>query len=168
MRCPYCKKEFIPSIKKQQFCSQKCYQIFNKDKIKIYQKEYRETYTDKRQKKIFSDIVCDYCKKVFSPVFSLHKYCSNKCRQKGWYEINIIRTGKKLRIPKQEIIKKVCENCGFNKTLALHLHHLNSNDRKNNIMILCANCHTILHGKLGFNKKVNLTKNEAVNLINEP
>jgi 5-methylcytosine-specific restriction endonuclease McrA len=42
-----------------------------------------------------------------------------------------------------------CERCGYNKCLsALQVHHLDknrSNNRLENLMVLCANCHCEVH-----------------------
>ena len=46
------------------------------------------------------------------------------------------------------VYKPICTDCGFTNILALEVHHLDkdrSNNDIDNLVILCANCHSIRH-----------------------
>ena len=43
---------------------------------------------------------------------------------------------------------KICSNCKYDNELALEVHHIDkdrTNNTVNNLRVLCANCHTIIH-----------------------
>ena len=52
---------------------------------------------------------------------------------------------------KRKLSVERCEVCGFDEKSALHAHHMiprideNSTDTNENIAIVCANCHNLIH-----------------------
>ena len=68
------------------------------------------------------------------------------------------------------VSKEKCKRCGFipEHTCQLDYHHIDGdhfNDVKDNIEVLCANCHAILHGSVGWNNKASLSKEETIKII---
>jgi len=66
-KCKYCKKDFEVIGNNNTYCSKKCSNDF-------YNAKYKST-------KIFDDINCEVCNKLFKPNKSTTKICSNKCRK---------------------------------------------------------------------------------------
>lgn len=81
-------------------------------------------------------------------------YCSRSCSNtvnnslfKSGEKHPNYKTGKSTY---RNIIKEnsICERCGFSDKRALEVHHKDKNrhnNKKNNLEILCANCHMIEH-----------------------
>lgn len=74
----------------------------------------------------------------------INEYFSNK--------YPIASNALKKRLLREKIKKKECEKCGISKwldeELSLHLHHIDldhTNNNLNNLMILCPNCHSVVH-----------------------
>ena len=103
--------------------------------------------------------ICHYCKKEFIPNRIDRIYCSEKCK---WNFRNVKLGIKNLKIYgtkfpskltillyRYSISKTKCENCGF---IAMHscqldIHHIDGNhdnNDKNNLQVLCANCHRLV------------------------
>lgn len=68
----------------------------------------------------------------------------------------------KLRLFKEGLKERKCENCGLDKWLGkdipLQLHHINGNHNDNsfdNLQILCPNCHSLTDNYTAKNKKIN-------------
>lgn len=66
----------------------------------------------------------------------------------------------KRRLLAEGIKNHICESCGLSEwkdnPIALELHHLNGNNRDNrleNLMLLCPNCHALTESYRGRNKK---------------
>ena len=66
----------------------------------------------------------------------------------------------KKRLLKEGIKDNICENCGLEQwqgtAIPLELHHINGNNRDNrleNLMLLCPNCHALTNSYRGRNKK---------------
>jgi hypothetical protein len=85
------------------------------------------------------------------------RYCSRKCRaigQKG----KQLKSNEKLicnanitRRLRKELGK--CQLCGFNEARILTLHHKDCDNRNNdskNLILLCPNCHSLEHLKIGY------------------
>ena len=84
--------------------------------------------------------------------------CSRECSNKNRTGIKYY-TGRKrdtafnIRLRRDELILErgcKCEKCGFDNKEALELHHKirksdGGSDEKDNLIILCANCHLISH-----------------------
>ena len=66
----------------------------------------------------------------------------------------------KRRLIKEGLKQNICEKCGLSQwqglPLPLELHHINGNNRDNrleNLMLLCPNCHALTESYRGKNKK---------------
>lgn len=97
-------------------------------------------------------VACDNCGNLFhlSPS-RLQKgerhFCSNKCQ--GEY---FTKTGfSKVQEHREQIIAEAgsrCEICGVDDYRVLVIHHKDrdrANNRRENLMVVCANCHTRIH-----------------------
>lgn len=69
-----------------------------------------------------------------------------------------------------------CESCGFKVLFTLHIHHLlpqklrgKSEAYSQNTIVLCANCHNILHHEVGWNTNFVdvLTKEQSLKIIKD-
>ena len=168
--CPTCKHEFFPKHSKIKFCSFKCFSNFYAPNSENAKRRYEEIKASRRI--IKKQIVCIHCKKEFIG-YTHQKYCSHTCKQsyqKILYRLrfgNINHSKKGRPIKLKEFKKDFCEICKFSNKLALQCHHLQpgTTGKKGGYMILCANCHSILHGKIGFGKSVSLTKDDVKNLL---
>lgn len=108
-------------------------------------------------------MVCTFCQKVFKKAaskanLSKHGYhfCSRKCKDTAFRldsGANIIRpstykTGVSLyRKQCKEELEKGCQ-CGEKRKYLLFIHHMDGNrqnNNKENLEIVCANCHIIRH-----------------------
>ena len=165
--CPICSTNFTKKNYKHIFCSPKCYQKSNANNIQKYQAEYRKHYVRKSFKMVFSEKKCVVCNSLFVPKQRKHRFCTAKCCRINRYKEQRLTMGKLLKLPR--IIKDKCEICGFDNALALHFHHLNPKVRntwdKNNVIVLCANHHNILHGKIGFSKSIILNREEVWRIL---
>lgn len=110
-------------------------------------------------------VVCAYCgatsyrKPARQRSKSNTYFCSRVCKDHGQRIENGITaihpshygTENGVRYRKLALSEKgsICERCGYNKCLsALQVHHLDknrSNNRLENLMVLCANCHCEVH-----------------------
>lgn len=96
---------------------------------------------------------------------SIYKYC-RKCMIE---KIKEIRHQEKIEgikrrntlkgyFDKSKVIKKSCENCGYNNPKALEIHRIKTGKEGGeytleNIMVLCSNCHTLItKGELDITK----------------
>lgn len=140
--CEVCNTTFktVPTSSKQKTCSRKC--------------------SAKRAKKERLQTKCQVCS---TPIFSLksriRKFCSAKCKnlvlgQIG-KKIKELRSSwgewKNRKVAKTWFIEqyKGCMRCGYDKTKEiLELHHIdrnNKNNTKENLLLLCPNCHSEDH-----------------------
>lgn len=115
-----------------------------------------------RAKECLVDVKCKECGTFFSRKKSLvgeNVFCSRSCSNthsnkkmvgpgsrnykhgKSMYRYNALKN----KMP-------ICEVCGFDKEYAIEVHHIDKNRENNsieNLMIVCANCHTGIHkGKI--------------------
>ena len=110
---------------------------------------------------------CPNCKIVFETIYKDKIYCSAKCRVKFKHS-KITKEGKMRRFK----TLRGCEVCGFNFLQGLHIHHCTpKSKRKGQItdkIVLCANCHNILHHQLGWSTDFTqiLTKKQSLEIIN--
>lgn len=85
---------------------------------------------------------CIYCGKKLSKLIRKKKFCSSKCR----IQYRIKRIKKKEGYANKEF---QCSLCGFSKyPEAIDLHHIDKdrkNNKINNLLEVCANCHRRLH-----------------------
>ena len=176
--CGECKKEFLQNAVIQKFCSYRC-RITHQTKNKVRPTQYRtclrceksfvvspgkkycsdECRHWKPQKVYLDKKICPICKSEFVPWRKDQITCSLACRKKR--KCNSAEPQvKRMRV---EVGK--CEVCGFSNLLALHTHHINNatlNNSKNNLIVLCANCHNIYHGMQKYGYKNEQTTKEAV------
>jgi len=134
--CLKCNKEFfVPEYRKDKakFCSQKC----AKESLRCGKIiEYK----------------CRYCSKTFIDSPSRNRrYCSKQCvnkEQKESFKPSYL-TVRKMMIRRNML--KMCEICGFDSTKEiLGIHHKDGNRKNNakeNLQILCPNCHSLAHLK---------------------
>ena len=100
---------------------------------------------------------CVICGKMV--LSSLHrKTCSRTCSNKNRAGIRYGIKRPNDKVKAQDIIKKRlielrgmrCEQCGYNKYEILHIHHIDrdrSNNKFNNLELICPNCHYEKHFK---------------------
>ena len=141
-KCKFCNKKFLSPIgsKEHEFCSSNC---GNKNKTtKI-------------------EIKCNWCNKKFKLKKSEAKrsksgklHCSRKCKEEAQKIINgnkelwppHFNTGK-YRYKLLVEYNKGCK-CGIKKRYLLMVHHIdgnNKNHNKNNLEVVCYNCHIKRH-----------------------
>ena len=112
---------------------------------------------------------CPVCNSPFDTTYKDKIYCSLKCRAKHKRSVAHITKEEKKRRYKS---LRGCEVCGFNLLQGLHIHHCTPKNKRNgqitDKIVLCANCHNILHHEIGWgNKFINiLTKNQSLEIIN--
>jgi hypothetical protein len=134
--CAICGNEFehISSrCNKAKYCSRKCYHKSQKLKGK---KEY----------------TCFHCEKKFiGHAAHKRKYCSIECTGKSvrenWHPIFSTVRKKMLK----EGLIEACERCGYNEVKQiLGIHHIDQNrknNKKENLMVVCPMCHSLIHRK---------------------
>jgi len=126
-RCIVCNKVFYAHRRK--VCSDKCWKIRDDNYHKIYSKDY---YADPENAKKMKATAkkhhlknrnirgkvnqpCEFCKKTFLSISTIHKFCSRKCRKDAFWEKSPItkkeynkQLYQKIRIP----VTKKCKKCG--------------------------------------------------------
>lgn len=142
-KCQSCKQEFITRIDKpSKCCSVKCRYEIRKNKITL---------------------TCSTCEKTFQRKPSAKKnsksgfyFCSRKCKDEAQKIGGIITLphygdGKNYRsLFKEEEL--VCNRCGYNEFISSvdihHIDHNRENNKKENLIPLCSNCHRAYHNGL--------------------
>lgn len=143
--CSYCGKKFLKRNKdikegRNTFCSRKCQGLHKTSNHKI-------------------KLICSYCGKEFNRDISKLKnsksklyFCSKKCKNNAQKcEAKILNKStirKDYRITAFLNKEQKCEICNNDDLRVLEVHHINNNHNDNrieNLMILCANCHKIIH-----------------------
>ena len=115
---------------------------------------------------------CKWCgKKFYNEPSKKQKFCSNEC----WIaHINCYGSPKKGRkttknLSRDDLIALIghCEMCGFDDKRILTKHHVDrniKNNKKENLLLLCPNCHTLEHlfqtGKMVYKSIPPSTKTE--------
>lgn len=153
--CNQCQKEIEISVRKFNFnkkkgfniyCSKNCYSLNRRDKATIKTKCFNCNKPIKKFKREIKNSKTGnvYCSKSCAVsknnvLFKRNTNHPNYTTGKSSYRIKILR----------EIKNPKCNRCGFNKNIkALHIHHIDrnrDNNEKENLEILCANCHYIEH-----------------------
>ena len=66
--CPICKNEFVPSVKHQKFCSEKCRRAYNADKDSLNRKQRRLDYDFQNEEyvEIHRDILTNLLRRIFN------------------------------------------------------------------------------------------------------
>lgn len=150
--CKRCNKKIEVDTRK--------FNLYNKHNWNFYCKDCKDVG---RRKRI--TLTCAYCEKVFERIPSAKRgknglsFCSKSCaasynnshyrigpnnpnyidgNRKGTYYINVaFRT-----------YKSKCTMCGLEEECCLEVHHIDKNRKNNesdNLIILCANCHSRIH-----------------------
>ena len=153
--CLNCGKEIEVSIrqkKEKKFCSQTCSAEYNNK--------------NRHLKKRIKNDVCIKCGKKITNKWKYGKYCSKECEKQAKQEEYIKRwknneengtTGRygiSLRIKKYLFDKynNQCQLCGWNKVnpitgnIPLQIHHIDgncTNNKEENLQLLCPNCHSL-------------------------
>ena len=163
IKCLNCENEFEISSndkeeKNRKFCSSSCSAIFNNKKRK---KESSVSLWNNKVKEISYCIACGNNINRNS-----YKYCSNKC-QLNYQQLNYIEKWKKGEVDgcsgefgvskyiKRYLFNKFdnkCSNCGWNEiniytnNIPLEVEHIDgnaTNNREENLILLCPNCHSL-------------------------
>lgn len=137
LKCKVCGKEFdtVPTSSKKHTCSYLCAGIYKRKKLE--------------------EKTCMYCSKVFITKRSDQLYCSHTCRGRNKSKESLKNSNlvKNLRTTLRPYIKSEkgnkCEQCGWAvNTGVLEIHHIDrntNNNHKDNLVLLCPNCHSIEH-----------------------
>lgn len=144
LKCQFCGVNFktVPTSTKQKTCSRQCSNAL------------------RRSRRIIIKSHCLICKtEIISSTKRIRRYCSNKCKgkmlgalgrrislQKSSWGQWANRKSAKLWFVNQY---NGCMICGYAKVPEiLELHHIDrdsKNNNKNNLMLLCPNCHSENH-----------------------
>jgi hypothetical protein len=146
--CSICNSSFEPTSGRQLRCHP-C-----KFLVESTRKEPKEKITKPEYLKI-----CQFCSNNFNTRRNFQVYCSRVCSRKK----NKAKPSDRARSIKTRIGS--CEACGHSNILSLQTHHINNatrSDSIDNLMVLCANCHTAYHGTIGFSKKSESQTKECV------
>jgi len=165
MKCENCGKEHNGEYGSGRFCSKSCSISFGnklrnrtKDINKKISESLHQYYVNNPKIKKEYKYVCEKCNKEFTLDHKIkkgqHIYCEN-CKRKviRIKDINSLTSIKDLS--KRTITKildrshKGCSICGWNESTC-DLHHiipkfLGGNDENSNLIIVCPNCHRIIH-----------------------
>lgn len=141
--CDYCRYPFLKQtrlLREKNYCNREC-----QSEAQVTGKNYP---CEVCKKKIYRNI--SQAKKSKSGMF----FCSKECKDIGVLTIQEIRpefydTGiSDYRTIAFREYPKICSICGYNNEKALEVHHLDK-DRNNNsvynLIVLCCNCHTLIH-----------------------
>ena len=169
--CKFCGKE-IPNGRK--FCSRSHDASYNNVGRKIsYETRLKISRSLKGLGDVSKDIQsCIYCGKEIG-YGSNRKFCSNQCQQEYYYERNIELWLKSPESFKNEsrynFIRRYlysqyngsCQKCGWSQinpytgNVPLHVHHVDgdcTNNRIENLELLCPNCHSLTENFGSLNK----------------
>lgn len=161
--CQHCLKPIdFEKHKRQKFCSHTCAAIFNNLKrgYKVNGK-----YSNKKQIRL-----CMFCD---MPTKSFNKYCSNICCAKYHRKIFIEKwlcgdlifdkenISNHIRFYLLEQSNNKCSECGWSRVnpttgkIPLSVHHIDGNSKNNNkdnLVVLCPNCHSLTENYGSLNK----------------
>jgi 5-methylcytosine-specific restriction endonuclease McrA len=127
--------------------------------------------------------ICKSCQKQFkySPSQEKGIYCSNKCQQEYLYNQNIsdwldkkitgkLKDGRPSGFVRKYLLEQAnnkCSKCGWGKPnptngiIYLEIDHINGkrdNGYKENLRVLCPNCHTLTNTYKTLNKNIGYHK----------
>lgn len=149
--CRYCNKEFAARLRSRKkaksyakFCCKECCRKWDEENHQIF------------------EIKCDFCqsivnKRKFKPSKTGLHFCSRQCKdeaQKLKSGITALHlphysTGRSSYRNQFETDKLICKRCGYNEfSCSVDIHHIDKNRDNNhldNLIPLCANCHTGIH-----------------------
>lgn len=148
VKCEYCGKEFLKERKyikrtKHHFCSVSC---SNKMIHKLHSVIVKCACCGKEFRKSLSKL-----KNSKSKLYFCSKECKNKAQKCESKILNKNSLRKDYRITAFMNKEQKCELCGINDKRCLQVHHKNgihTDNRIENLMIVCANCHMILHSNM--------------------
>ena len=109
-----------------------------------------------KPKQTILEKTCPVCNSIFHTEkrktreqVTCSKGCSNSLYRSGINHPNYVSGKGSYRNIALSMYKNECANCGYNEDSdALEVHHRDHNRDNNevgNLMVLCANCHSILH-----------------------
>lgn len=135
IECKICNSKFLViqfRAKTARYCSDKCY--FTSLKGKGH--------------KEFSCPRCD--KKYMAAPSKARKYCSLECKRRHPLEAGMHKGIGSIRTSMRRAGKmKSCNDCGYDaEPSILGIHHINeihSDNRLENLVVLCPNCHSLRH-----------------------
>lgn len=158
-QCHYCGTVFHRSpseLKRKEvkhpYCSRKCYDRARREGVAARRQPVEWSFEDQ--------IPCDHCGTLIHKTPSKlgahkHHFCSAECMG-YFFRANNLST---LHAIRDELISQAndqCEICGLADSQVLVIHHKDCNRNNNareNLLIVCANCHARIHkgllGKLG-------------------
>lgn len=172
--CLFCnKKLYMPKnrLKTFKYCSRACKDKSNKVQIErncaVCDKKFthissrcnkakycsRLCYHRSQKGKGSQEFTCATCNKKFmgSPS-KRYRFCTTKCRGEFQRKPETYTHFTNLRkaLKRRGLVEK-CEMCGYDEIKEiLGIHHIDENRKNNkreNLMIVCPNCHSILHRK---------------------
>ena len=164
MICQNCGKEHDGSYGSGKFCCKSCAIAYgnkqrkNRDIINKHISEGVKKYNKENPKKlILYHYTCEKCGKEFdSPKIrdGRHIHCED-CKRKVVHYKDINETTSIKELSKRTITKilnranKGCSICGWNESTC-DIHHIieksnGGTDEHNNLIIVCPNCHRIIH-----------------------
>ena len=138
---------------------------YDKKRNKCCSKKCSNSYFIRRKK---SRITINKCINCYKETIN-NKYCNIKCQQDYIRKQDVIKiennetvSSRKLKQYLLRKYNKKCQKCGwseankFSNTLPLELHHKDNNHENNikdNVELLCPNCHSLTDNHKGRNKR---------------
>ena len=126
------RKQAMQRGKSTPFCSKECSEVLQNTKITL-----KCSYCGKRIKRPNAEVLKSKTRRFF---------CSSKC------SASVTLNGGELKLDYRKIAfkfkEKKCQECGYENEHALEVHHIDKdrkNNSKENLHIVCANCHTLIH-----------------------
>lgn len=148
--CIHCGKSFMTRIDQPaKFCSKKCFGLASRKRVQVF---------------------CAWCGRPFEVTKSRTlvgvtksglKFCSHQCHsdaskiESGIKEIYPAHYGTGINSPSYRRPFKnsefVCKRCGYKEfSCGIDIHHIDedrANNKRENLLPLCANCHRALHAE---------------------
>lgn len=99
--------------------------------------------------------ICENCSQTFYVMPSAsekRRFCTRKCFLENLRKMGSPKKGRKssINFKREDLIKEIgkCNQCGYDDKRILVVHHVDGNHRNNkreNLTLLCPNCHTLNH-----------------------
>lgn len=161
--CQYCGKILEYNKRNNKFCSCSCAASYNNTNREVSFETRLKTSKALLKKEVSKEIkTCKFCNKTF---IGDNDFCSNKCKKnfeenekiERWLNGENFLRGN-TQVPtfiRNYLLKKYnykCQICGWSKknlytnTIPLHIHHIDgdcTNNKKENLQLLCPNCHSL-------------------------